>query len=139
MNIQIATSPTESQVSPRLIEDLGRNPITISNSPIVIALLKRYIETIEAIGTIEHSGDWDLNLTVIYIEHGHQVTRETEMGYANIEIGDLNDTDEEDLITNHEEITSVGFYFPNCTEDDGEPILEWIALSDIISIQVHHH
>jgi hypothetical protein len=131
----------QPQLSPRLMDDLTNRPIPIRGSQIAIALLKRYIELIDAVAEIEHSCDWDLNLTVRYKYESEIVELETEMGFANFEIGDLTIEDEKDLITNHREITNIGFYSPHPEERDPIELvpITWIPLKDIISIHVHCH
>lgn len=127
--LKIATKKTETQLSPILFDNLAKHPIQIRANIQMVALLAAYIETILAIGDLEHTGDWDPYLK---IRLTNNTSFETVTGYPDILFKDFSDDQQETALSHYSKITSIGFYIG----DDEDPIISYYKLSDIYSIQL---
>lgn len=138
-------------LSPILGDELSKSPIMVEGNVTTLLLLKRYIETIKAIGEIEHDGDWYLSLEITFKDG---TSLNTESGYPEIGLSDGENDDgvSEEYITAHNGIFSpffqkpgnfkIGFFVePFCElyDEDHEDELgmTWFSISDIQSIQLH--
>ena len=155
MKRKIATKSNQPQVSPTLMDELGKVPITIGGNWTSLLLFRRYLEAIILMGETEHSGDWDLYLEV-NLTDGTSFT--TECGYPEIILRDVfgntygrTDGDEDELIKSHSIFTeefllncsdsTVGFYEELSDEDYDndieEPRERYVKFNQIKSIQIY--
>lgn len=123
---------TLPQLSPKMLENLGKNPIIINGDAQKLAMLAQLIHAIIEIGEIEHSGDWDPYLSITLTDGK---SFETPSGYPEILFGDFNDEEQFTTLMHFEEITTVGFYLGYLGEDE-EPRITYFPLSDIASIGI---
>jgi hypothetical protein len=134
---EIATEPAMPQLSPRLMQLLDQ-PIVINGNGQAIALLATFIETMLAIGWVEHTNDWDNHLEVTLLDGS---SFETETGYHEILFGDFNTQEQSTALFHNLEITSVGFYMPhpeNTPDIDTYklPIEVYYPIDQILAIRV---
>ena len=155
MKRKIATKSNQPQVSPTLMDELGKVPITIGGNWTSLLLFRRYLEAIILMGETEHSGDWDLYLEV-NLTDGTSFT--TECGYPEIILRDVFgntfgkvDGDEDELMKSHSIFTeefllncsdsTVGFYEELSDEDYDNDIWEprerYVKFNQIKSIQIY--
>ena len=119
--------------STQFADILSKEPFPINGNATLITIYANLIDyAITRLGWEEHTGDWDPYLIITKTD---DTTIETETGYENIEFGDFNDEEQFTAILHTDEITSIGFTLPNPNEDE-EPILTFIPLSEIKSIQL---
>jgi hypothetical protein len=131
--LDIATSLDQKQLSPRLFDNLGFQPVIINGDLQKLALLDQHIQTILKIGDLEHTGDWDPFLVI----NTEKQSFETAAGYPEIIFGDFNDEEQETALRHYSEITNIGFYLEDEEDDESdEPILTWIPAKDILTIQL---
>lgn len=151
MKPEIAKHQNQPQLSPILLDELGKEPVFISCNLTTLLLFKRYLEAIEAIGEQEHSGDWDLYLSINLID-GTEFS--TVSGYPNIVLKDLSgkilDDDESNStldelgifsgIVRNNLMKEIGFYpeldYPDGSNNDENPEVVFFKLEDIVSIQI---
>lgn len=128
---EIATEPTMPQLSPNLMRLLGQ-PITINGNSQALALLATFLETILAIGDLEHTNDWDNHLEVTLLDG---TSFETETGYHEIIFGDFNNEEQSTALFHYQEITTVGFHLPTQEREDSTDIV-YYPISEIMAIRV---
>jgi hypothetical protein len=118
------------QKSPTLLDSLKN--ILIDGDSLKLSLFETAKLSILELGELEHTGDWDPYLHIVFTDGTHI---ETSSGYPEIIFGDFNKEEQSDFLKNHEEITSLGIYIDN-PENEEEPLLKYIQLSKISKISL---